>query len=204
MKKNLDLIPGYCIYEYKLVLNPHEELRNKIINLKKEFSENYHPANMQYSIPQVVLVTFNQYNMIEERLINRLQNIAMGFHKVKVELKDFGSFPSHTIYINITSKVPIQNLVKMIRTQSQRLMKLTDEHKPHFIMEPYVTIAGKLSSAHFDKAWLEYSTRQFTARFIADDMLLFKRAQGEFNYKVIKSFQFQNLPVGISQGDLFL
>ncbi len=49
--KNHNIIPGYSIYEYKLVLNPHEELRNKIINLKKEFSENYHPANMQYSIP---------------------------------------------------------------------------------------------------------------------------------------------------------
>lgn len=201
--KNHHIIPGYSIYEYKLVLNPHEELRNKIINLKKEFSENHHPANIQNSIPQVVLVTFKQYSMIEERLITRLQNIAMGFHKIKLELKDFGSFPSHTIYINITSKVPIQNLVKMIRAQSQRLMKLNDEYKPYFIMEPYVTIARKLSSACFDKAWLEYRSRHFSARFIAEDMLLFKRAQGELNYNVVRSFQFQNLPVGISQGDLF-
>ena len=28
-------------------------------------------------------------------------------------------FPSHTIYINITSKVPVQNLVKQIRSETQ-------------------------------------------------------------------------------------
>ena len=43
--------------------------------------------------------------MMEERIVNRLKNVSMGYHPFKVELKDFGSFPSHTIYINVTSKV---------------------------------------------------------------------------------------------------
>ena len=34
-------IPGYKIYEYLLVLNPHEELRNKINKVKQEFYETY-------------------------------------------------------------------------------------------------------------------------------------------------------------------
>ena len=30
-------MPGYRVYEYLLVLNPHEELRNRIMQVKKEF-----------------------------------------------------------------------------------------------------------------------------------------------------------------------
>ena len=37
MKTIVDTIPGYRIYEYLLVLNPHEELRNKIMQIKKDF-----------------------------------------------------------------------------------------------------------------------------------------------------------------------
>ena len=34
-------IPGYSYNEYLLVLNPHEDLRNKIMQVKKEFYEKY-------------------------------------------------------------------------------------------------------------------------------------------------------------------
>ena len=33
--KNINSIPGYKVNEYLLVLNPHEELRNKIIEITK-------------------------------------------------------------------------------------------------------------------------------------------------------------------------
>ena len=46
--------------------------------------------------------------MMEERIINRFKTVAMGFYPFKVELKDFGSFPSHTIYINVTTKEPVR------------------------------------------------------------------------------------------------
>jgi 2'-5' RNA ligase len=127
----------------------------------------------------------------------------MGFHPVKIELKDYGSFPAHTIYINVTSKVPVQNLVKQIRTEAQRLMKLNDDNKPHFIMEPHVTIARRLLPWQYEKGWLEYSHKHFTGRFIADAMLLLKRPVGELKYEIAQRFEFQNLPVNTTQGELF-
>jgi len=195
--------PGYKIYEYSLVLNPHEALRDKIMQVKKHFFETYKNASAVYSKPHVTLVNFTQYQMMEERLLNRLQVIAMGCPPVKIELKDYESFPSHTIYINITSKLPIQNLVKNIRTEAQRLMKLNDENKPHFIMEPYITIARKLQPWQYEKGWLEFSNRHFTGRFFADAMLLLRRPAGEVNYQIVKRFEFQNLPVSTVQGSLF-
>jgi len=198
------VVPGYRIYEYLLVLNPHEELKNKIMAVKNEFYEKYQAETARWSKPHITLVNFVQYQLMEDRIINHLHTIGMGFHPIKIELKDYGSFPSHTIYINITSKVPIQSLVKQIRTDTQRLMKLNDDHKPHFILEPHLTIARKLLPWQYEKGWLEYSHRHFTGRFIADAMLLLKRPVGEMKYEIARRFEFQNLPVSTVQGDLFV
>ena len=203
MKNIINSIPGYKIYEYLLVLNPHEELRNKIIQVKKQFFDTYKADAAVYAKPHITLVNFVQYQMMEERLINRLNVVAMGHHPFKVELKDYGSFPSHTIYINITSKMPVQGLVKQIRTQTQQLMKLNKENKAHFIMEPYLNIGRKLNPWQYEKGWLEYSNKNFTGRFIADAMLLLKRPLGEIKYEIAQQFEFQNLPVTTTQGALF-
>lgn len=201
--KNIIAMPGYKAYEYLLVLNPHEDLRNKIMNIKKEFYDSYKSSVALFSKPHVALVHFTQYGIAEERIINRLRIIAMGFKPVKIEMRDYGSFPAHTIYINVVSKVPIQSLVKQIRTEAQKLMKFDDDHKPHFMLEPYITIARKLQPWQYEKGWLEYSHRHFTGRFIADAMLLLKRPVGEMKYEIAARFAFENLDVGVAQGALF-
>ncbi len=204
MKNIMNSIPGYCIFEYLLVLNPHEDLRHKITEIKRSFSEKYNSVAAAYNPPQLTLASFVQYEMAEERITNRLKVIGMGNHPLKVELKDYGSFPTHTIYINVISKLPIQGLVKTIRAEAQTLMKLDNDNKPHFMLEPHFNIARKLQPWQYEKGWLEYSHRQFTGRFIADAMLLLKRPLGESKYQVAGRFEFQNLPVVTKQGNLFL
>jgi 2'-5' RNA ligase len=196
-------IPGYRIYEYLLVVDPHEELRNRIKKVKQEFYDVYKASSAIGGKPHITLANFLQYGLMEERLVNRLNIIAMGFHPIKVELRDYGSFPSHTIYINVVSKLPIQSLVKTIRSEAQRLMKLNDDNKPHFILEPHLTIARKLQPWQYEKGWLEYSHKHFTGRFIADGMLLLKRPLGDLRYQIVKRFEFQNLAITTKQGELF-
>ena len=194
---------GYKINEYQLVLSLPETLRSKIQQVKHDFAASYENTTSLYSKPHVALVNFAQYQMMEDKIVNRLQTIAMAMPPVKIELKDYGSFPAHTIYINITSKLPLQNLVKTVRSDAQRLMKLNDENKPWFIMEPYITIARKLEPHQYEKGWLEYSHLHFTGRFIADAMLLLKRPVGEMKYEIVQRLEFRNMPVSTTQGDLF-
>lgn len=203
MKLNIQSIPGCRINEYQLVLNPHEELRNKIMKIKSEFSETYHNNMAAGSKPHIALVRFTQLEMMEERIVNRLKVVGMGFRPFKVELKDYGSFPSHTIFINVITKVPVQNLVREIR-EVQRLMKPDNEHKPHFIDEPFIAIGRKLVPWQYEKGWLEYSHRHFTGRFIADKMLLLKRRLGDRSWQIAQRFDFMNLPVTTKQGELFV
>lgn len=200
--RSLIQIPGYRYNEYLLILNPHEELRNKIIYIKNAFAYKYKSNYARYGQPQIALANFVQFEIVEDRLVNRLNTIAMGYPPFKVELKDFGSFPSHTIFINVGSQLQVKNLVKEIKP-AQQLMTLNNDNKPHFIDTPHLTIALKLAPWQYESAWFEYRHLQFTGRFIADSMLLIKRKVGDLKYQVVQRFEFMNLPVNTKQGELF-
>ena len=203
MKLNIQSIPGCRVNEYMVVLTPHEELRNKIIKVRQEFSEAYSSRAALGNKPHIALVRFTQLEMMEERIVNRLKVVGMGSQPFKIELKDFGSFPTHTIFINVATKVPVQNLVREIK-QAGRMMKPDNEHKPHFIDEPFIVIGRKLVPWQYEKGWLEYSHRHFTGRFIADHMLLLRRRLGDKAWQIANRFEFMNLPVTTKQGELFV
>jgi 2'-5' RNA ligase len=197
-------MPGYRINEYLLVLTPPEDLWQKIVKVKEEFAEKYKVPSAKYLKPHIALVNFLMLDMMEEKILQRLQSIAMGIAPFKIELKDYGSYPSHTIYVNVISKLPIQHIVKHLK-DAQRLMKLNNENKPHFIDEPHIGIARKLKPWQYEQGWSEYLHRQFTGRFISDHMLLLKRGAGQkAAFQIAKRFEFQNLPVVTKQGSLFM
>lgn len=189
--------------EYMLILLPHEELRNRVLNIRKEFYESYQAPSALGAKVHIPLATFTQLEVMEERIVNRLKTVGMGYPPFKVELKDYGTYPSHTLFINVITKLPIQRLVREIRL-SQRLMKLDNGHRPHFLDDPHLAIARKLLPWQYEKGWLEYSHRHFTGRFIADCMLLLKRRVGDRTYQIAQRFEFMNLPVSTKQGELFV
>jgi hypothetical protein len=205
--------------EYQLILSPHEELCNKIRQIKASFHSTYQTATTSSqgggAKPNLTILRFTQLALMEERIVQRLRTIAMGYCPFKVELKDFGSLPTHSIFIQVTSKLPIRGLVKEVR-DLQRLMKLDAAHKPYFVEEPNLLIARNLLPWQYEKAWLEYSNKSFTGRFIADAMLLLRRRinygpsdephqrlRGDKAWQIAERFVFQNLPVNTRQGELF-
>ena len=195
-------MPGYRLNDYLVVISPNEDLRKRIINVRKEFNDKFHPAMPLSGKPHLALVHFVSWAMMEEKIVNRFHHIAMGITPFKIELKDFASFPSHTIYINVATKTPVQNLVKELRT-AQKLMKADPEHDPHFIAEPFIPVARKLLPWQYEQGWLEYSHSHFSAKIVADGMLLLKRPLGDKGYQIVQRFDFMNMPVTTKQGELF-
>ena len=203
MEKSISMA-GYRIYDYLLVLSPPEELWKRVMAIKEAFAEKYKIAVASRTRPHITLVSFAALGMMEEKILHRLQVITMGVTPFKVELRDYGSFPTHTIFINVVSKLPIQALVRQLK-EAQQLLKLNNENKPHFMDEPQLPVCRKLKPWQYEQGWLEYAHRQFTGRFIADSMLLLKREAGtKTAFQVAKRFEFQNLPVTTKQGSLFV
>lgn len=196
-------IPGYKYNEYLLILTPHEELRNKINFIKNGFAEKYRSEYAKFGQAHIALVNFIQAEVVEERVLKRFSSIARGFRPIKIELKDFGSLPSHSIYIKVDSQLQIKNLVKELKT-AQQIITINKDNKAHFIDAPNITIARKLLPWQYEKAWQEYSHLEFSGRFMADEMSLLKRRVGETKYHPIKYFKFSDIPVKVEQAALFI
>ena len=188
--------------EYLLVLQPHEALWDEIKFIKQKFSMDYKFENVKIGLPHITLAMFKQFQSTENRIVQSLRNNAKTLLPFKVELKDFGSFPSHTIYINIVSKVPIMNAAKTLRQNAQKFMKMDKDNKPFFITDPHLTIARKLQPWQYEKGWLEYEKANFHGRFIADHALLLRRKNGEF-FKEVEKFRFEGIKEEVKQTNLF-
>jgi 2'-5' RNA ligase len=188
--------------EYLLVLQPHEALWNEIKLIKEKFASDYSCEQAKKGLPHITLIRFKQVQATENYIRHFLRNNAKTISPFKIELKDFGSFPSHTMYINIVSKVPVISAVKVLRQQAQKFMKMDKDNKPHFITEPHLTIARKLQPWQYEKGWLAYEQAHFHGRFIADHALLLKRKPGEY-YKQVEKFVFKGMKEEIKQAELF-
>jgi 2'-5' RNA ligase len=198
-----ELMPGYSLNEYLLVISPNPELRERISEVRKHFNQQFSPSMPLTGKPHMALVRYVTWNMNEEKLAQRFEHLAMGVAPFRIELKDYAAFPSHTIYINVATKIPVQELIRTLRS-TQRMMKAHPDHDPHFISDPFIPVARKLQPWQFEKGWLEFSHLHFHARLIADGMLLLKRPLGERSYQIVRRFEFQNMPVATRQGELFL
>ena len=188
--------------EYLLVLQPHQALWDEITSIKTKFKADYRFEDVKIGLPHITLAMFKQFQSTENRIVQLLRNNARTVSPFKVELKDFGSFPSHTIYINIVSKLPIMNAVKKLRQNAQKFMKMDKDNKPYFITEPHLTIARKLQPWQYEKGWMEYEKANFHGRFIADHALLLRRKNGE-TYRPVDKFRFEGIKEEITQANLF-
>jgi 2'-5' RNA ligase len=200
MSKSPEKIEDYPECDYLLVIQPHEDLYEKIIQCKNDFAEKYNAAACTFGKPHITLLRFTQVQVAEERLVRHIRAIATACAPVKIELRDFGSFPSHTIFINLVSKVQIQYMIRQLKS-AQKLMK--GSVKPHFITEPHITVARKLQPQQYEQAWKEYAQMPFTGRFIAGHLLLLKRSTTMRAYQVVTRFELMDQTVATTQGSLF-
>jgi 2'-5' RNA ligase len=193
-------ISSYSFAEYQLILKPHAELSDQIALLKREFSSNYNIPTYKSS-PNLTLVKFSLSEVAEKRLLTQLRSIAMRLPSFKMELRDFGSFPSHTIFIKVQSQEPIKEIQLALR-EIKSLTNIPDK-RPHFLNDPFFSLAFKLPSIIYDKAWLEYKDRSFSGSFIANKLLLLKKGEGDNYYKFQEELFFGNKRVSVKQADLF-
>lgn len=193
--------PGYTLNEYKLVIPLPDALEQKILGIRKDFGDQYQ-YRPDLHRPHLTLVMFSQLSMMEERIVQKLRSLSMVEAPFLMEMKDYGSFPSHTIFINVATKEPVKKLMRSVK-EIQRLLRTDIEHKAHFLQDPMISVARKLKPWQYEKGWLEYSHRRFTGRCVADSMLLLKRAEGTLPWQIVQRFEFQNLPVQAKQQALF-
>lgn len=197
-------MPGYDACSYLLLLQMPHHVSESIREIKNWFSKKFDCEYSMLSKPHITLVSFVQYRIAEQKIIARLQSIANSTSPSYLQLRNFGSFPSHTIYINVHTKTWLQALVKEIRTETSRLLTLNSDNRPLFILEPHVTIARKLKPWQYEKGWLECSHLEYSTGFVAGEMLLLRKTPDKLHYEQVQSFALKTDAVITKQGSLFL
>lgn len=191
----------YPLNEYLLILDPHEELRQRIEKCRKELTDRFQIQQPATGRPNICLVRFSATGRQEERIVQRLRLIAMEEKPFLVELRDFGSYPMHAIFIQIANQPRVLELIRKLK-QARPLMKAGGE-APHFLSDPQIALAGRLSKEKYLEAMKEYLNKKFSGRFVADAFLLLKRSKKEKKFEVAGRFNFEFMPVSAAQGVLF-
>lgn len=197
-----EILSNYATAEYRLVIEPPEVLREELMHVKKYFANTYNCTETATGKPHIVLLRFQQFEMIEKRIVHRLQLLTEAQASFMTELEGFSSFPTHTICFNISTQTQINTLVKSLRT-IQHLLKIDKERKPHFITEPHITLAAKLLPWQYEKGWLEMSNTHFSGKFMAEQLVLLRKREGEKKYETVKRFVMKNEKAITVQGALF-
>lgn len=198
---NASSMPGYQINEYRLVIPLSEALQEKISLLRSSLYER-HRIKASFELqPSLTILKFHAFETIEPRLLERLQQVAMGHNPFKVELENYAAYPSHTVYIDVLTKSPFNELVKSLK--KMKWLMNVPQHEPHFINEPHLIIAQRLKPMQFISLWMECEHTPFSGRFIANGMTLLKRNTTTQCYGEVRRMEFISLPLGVKQGELF-
>lgn len=198
--RDFQTMPGYRTGEFRIALLPHQDLRRKIMQVREKFAQKYQIEN----IPRAAFLTLASFTILrmqEERLIQRLNHLSMSLRPFKVDIRDFGSYPDHSIFLSLANHAPVKELVSSIQ-QFRSLMKL-GELKPHFLRDFNFLVAGRLKPWQYEKGWEEYQYKQFTGSFIAKEMVLLRKATAGGKFQVVQHLEFRDLPVAVTQGELF-
>jgi 2'-5' RNA ligase len=177
------------IGEFLLIIPPDEKVNAEVFSIKKEFDLNYGCSYSANLTPHITLTNFLQFEMMENRIIQQLERFSKSIRPFNIDLKGFGGFPTHSIYVNILRKKPIVEIVKGIRSNFASILNFDEKYKPKFITQPHLTIARGMTTAQYDMAFTEWRDEQFDSGFYADNMTLLKRLPGS-NYQTVKKFSF--------------
>jgi DNA polymerase IV len=175
--------------EYLLVINPPIAIRNEVKRIKEEFSKDYDYPRAEKTQPHITLASFRLDESFEENIVKALDELCQFQEPIEVRLKNFNSFPSHTIFIDVINYSAIIDLVKSIKIK----LNLPRGTKKHFSFRPHLTVARGLSEEKFKKAITEFQFSDFNASFIASNMTLMKRKDEYDRCLVIKEFEWYKL-----------
>ncbi|MFX6027897.1 hypothetical protein ABTE84_21350, partial [Acinetobacter baumannii] len=79
-------------------IEPSAALKEKMLVHYTHFAENYEAAAQLKPYANISLVQFQQFEMMEARMMAPLIRIIQSFKPITIDINGFGSFPTHTIF----------------------------------------------------------------------------------------------------------
>lgn len=203
MKLKGTILPGYDVYEYFLIISLPVNLQDEVIALREDFHKSFETHHKIKGKPSLALALFLQYETMEQKVVRMFQHVASFFPPLSITLNNFGSFPTHSIYITVKENSAVYSLVKNIRSNSKGILQVNKETKPMIMLQPHIGIVRKLKPDIYERSWQKYQHATFSGFFVANEMILLRRPTNEHKWQLVSRFVFQNKSLPSTQGKLF-
>jgi 2'-5' RNA ligase len=175
--------PGFA--EYLLVVYPHGDLQDRLLEEQQQFSSDYgldHRLDRGQRVtdhigrnkPHITLAAFQAGEEAEDTLIRWIQRICQQHRSFEVALNNYSGIPPHTICLRVQDPEPLRDLMQQLRAVDE-FIRSSGWPPVHLISRPYLSIAGGLTEQVYNKAMPDYSRKTFHGMFRVGELVLLKR-----------------------------
>jgi 2'-5' RNA ligase len=174
---------------YFIALVPPQPLFDEVMTFKYHFKNHYGSKSALNTPPHITLRSPFEIGMEKEQvLVEALQQLSSTLAHVDIELKDFGCFSPHVIFIQVMPSDHLSQLQYRISEfcgNELGLYKVNNETESSF--HPHMTIGFRdLTKSSFAFAWTEFEKKKFDGAFLAEQFCLLKHDGKKWN--VLKDF----------------
>lgn len=161
---------------YFLALIPPNPLKDEVHELKLEIKDRFDSAHSLKSPPHITLLSpFRLRGDAKVEVVNLLKNFSQDFKPFEVRLKNFSSFETRVIFIDVEKNselLDIQLQLEKAARSNPDLFNYKYEERPY---QPHLTLAFKdLTPENYNLAWEEFRNQPFDASFTANAIYLLK------------------------------
>lgn len=160
---------------YFIALIPHNELRDRIRELKEEMKERFSTKHALKSAAHITLqMPFRRLEKEENNMMKTLEAFAKQQKSFHIDLKGFGCFAPRVLFVKVCYHSPIIQLHLTLKEVLKNQLDFKEKDLTSNI-HPHITTATRdLSKLAFHKAWPEFDKRDFEASFVAKSLFLLK------------------------------
>ena len=137
--------------EYLLVIYPHGELNDKLLEEQQQFLSDYNLSMQSRNRPHITVAAFQAGEQVEETLIRWIQRICRGHESFSLTLNNYSGFPPHTIYLRVQDPQPFRQLMQQLRAIDD-FIRSSGCPPVNLVSRPYLSIAGGLTEQVYNKA----------------------------------------------------
>ena len=170
---------------YFIAVIPFRDLRDKVNELKRDIAMRFYSARAQKVMPHITLkAPFHWPATSHATLLKWFDNLKLPEHTFTLALQGFGSFNNKNnpvIFIKPAANLPLillqRELINSFEALEPAVVRPTDKN-----FTPHMTIAYRdLTPANFEKAWEEYSHKEFEEQFEINAVHLLQHNGAQWN-----------------------
>jgi 2'-5' RNA ligase len=180
--------------QYFLAIVPPSPVYEEALNQKEYLKDQYQSRASLNSPPHITLhMPFRWKAEKELMLIKKLEDFAGGFSPFRILLNNYDVFAPRVIFINVVKSPELDKLYLELKRFCKRELNLFNADYKEQPFHPHITLAFRdLKKPHFERAWEEFSQREYSKSFIVGKVTLLKH-NGKI-WEVFKDFELPRPP----------